>query len=68
MSNGSHLSNPLPLRIRTLVVGGVEDDHAFISKKYYFQWYEALREMKSKDMRVYAQSGQYHTIVNNRDS
>ena len=40
------------------------DDHGFISKEY-ISIGMSFGETKSKAMRVYAQSGQYHTI---RDS
>ena len=41
--------------------------HWPISKDYYLHWYETLGETKSKVMRAYAQSGQYHTIIECRD-
>ena len=44
------------------------EDHGFISEEYYLNWYETFRgEAQSKVMRAYAQSGQYHTIVESRD-
>ena len=32
-------------------------------KQYSVHWYDAFWEAQSKAMRAYAQSGQYHTIV-----
>ena len=40
------------------------NDPGFIIKEYYLHWYEAFW----KALRVYAQSGQCHTIVDIRDS
>ena len=40
-----------------------ENDHEFISKEYISIGTKPLRETKSKAMRAYAQSRQYHTIV-----
>ena len=40
--------------------------HAFITKEYSLHWDEAFWEAQSKVMRAYAQSGQYHTIVESR--
>ena len=42
------------------------NDHGFIIKEYYLHWNEAFWETQSKAMRAYAQSGQYHTIVESR--
>ena len=39
------------------------NDHGFIIKKYYLHWYEVFWEVQSKVTRAFAQSGQYHTIV-----
>ena len=44
----------------------LENDHGFIIKKYYLHWNETFWEAESKTMRTYAQSEQYHTIVENR--
>lgn len=38
-------------------------DPWYISGDYYLYWYEALGGSKSKVMKVYAQSGQYRTIM-----
>jgi len=40
----------------------------YISKEYIFIGMRPFGEAKSKVMRGYAQSGQYHTIVEGRDS
>ena len=42
------------------------NDHGFINKEYSLHWHEAFWEAQSKPMRAYAQSGQYHTIVESR--
>ena len=42
------------------------EDHGFISEEYYLHWYEAFWKAQSKPMKT--QSGQYHTIVESRDS
>ena len=47
---------------------GEEDDHEFISKEYISIGMRSFGETKSKIMRVYAQSGQYRTIVEVRNS
>ena len=39
------------------------NDHEFINKEYFLYWNEIFWEAQSKAMRAYAQSGQYHTIV-----
>ena len=39
------------------------NDHGFIIKEYSLHWREPFWEAQSKAMRIYAQSGQYHTIV-----
>ena len=39
------------------------NDHGFIIKEYYLHWYETFGEAQSKAMRAYAQSGQYHIIM-----
>ena len=44
------------------------EDHGFISDEYYLQWMRSFGEAQNKAMRAYAQSGQYHTIVEIRDS
>ena len=44
------------------------NDHGFISKEYISIGMRPFGETKSKAMRAYAQSGQYHTIVEVRDS
>ena len=44
----------------------LENNHGFIIKQYYLYWCEAFEEAQSKAMRVYAQSGQYHIIVESR--
>ena len=43
----------------------LENDHGFIIKEYYLHWYEAFSK-SSKAIRAYAQSGQFHTIVESR--
>ena len=40
----------------------------FISKKYIFIGTGPFGKTKSKTTRAYAQSGQYHTIEESRDS
>ena len=40
--------------------------HEFIIKEYCLHWYEAFWETQNKATRAYAQSGQYHTIVESR--
>ena len=42
-------------------------DHEFISKEYISIGTRTFRETKSKAMRTYAQSRQYHTIVKVHD-
>ena len=49
-------------------LANLEDDHRFISKKYISIGMRLFREAQSKATRAYAQSGQYHTIVESRDS
>ena len=44
------------------------NDREFISKEYIFIGTRPFGEAQSKAMRAYAQSGQYHTIVEIRDS
>ena len=39
------------------------NDHGFISKEYISIGMRPFGETKSKTMRAYAQSGQYHIIV-----
>ena len=39
------------------------NDHGFISKEYISICMRPFGEAQSKTMRIYAQSGQYHTIV-----
>ena len=39
------------------------NDREFIIKEYYLPWYEAFWGNQSKGTRVYAQSGQFHIIV-----
>ena len=43
------------------------NDHGFISKEHISIRTRPFREAQSKAMRVYAQIGQYHTIVESRD-
>ena len=43
-------------------------DHGFINKKYISIGTRPLEETKSKAMRAYSQSGQYHIIVEVCDS
>ena len=50
------------------VIVGREFDHEFISKEYIFIGMRSFGEAQSKAMRAYAQSGQYHTIVEICDS
>ena len=42
--------------------------HGFISKKYISIGMRSFGEAKNKVTRAYVQSGQYHTIVESRDS
>ena len=42
--------------------------HGFISKEYISIDTRHFEEAKNKTMRAYAQSGQYHTIVESRGS
>ena len=42
------------------------NDHEFINKEYSLHGFEAFWKVESKTMRAYAQSGQYHTIVESR--
>ena len=44
------------------------NDHGFIGKGIHLHWYETFCEAQSKAMKAYAQSGQYHTIVESTDS
>ena len=44
------------------------NDDGFISKEYIFIGMRLFGEAQSKAMRAYAQSGQYHTIVESRDA
>jgi len=44
------------------------NDHGFIGKEYISIGMRPVEEAESKVMRAYAQSGQYHTIVESRDS
>ena len=49
-------------------LANLENDHGFISKEYISIDMRPFGETKNKTMRAYAQSGQYHTIVEGRDS
>ena len=42
------------------------NDPGFINKEYSLHWYEAFWKAQNETMRAYTQSGQYHTIVENR--
>ena len=43
------------------------NDHEFIIKEYSLYWFEVFwGNPKQSHMRAYAQSGQYHTIVESR--
>ena len=44
------------------------NNHGFISKEYISIGTRLFGETQSKSMRGYAQSGQYHIIVESRDS
>ena len=44
------------------------NDHEFISKEYISIDMRPFGEVQDKAMRAYAQSGQYHTIVEVRES
>ena len=44
------------------------NDHGFIIKEYSIRWCEAFWEAQSKAIRGYAQSRQYYTNVESRDS
>ena len=44
------------------------NDHGFISKEYISIGMRPFGEAQSKAIRTYAQSGQYHTIVEVRGS
>ena len=41
------------------------EDHGFISEEYYHHWYEAFWGIPKQS---HVQSGQYHAIVESRDS
>ena len=43
------------------------NDHGFMSKGIHLHWYEGFWEAQNKAMRAYAQSEQYHTILESRD-
>ena len=49
------------------IVGG-ESDHGFRTKEYISIGMRIFREVQSKAMSAYAQSGQYHTIMEIRNS
>ena len=49
-------------------LANLEDDRGFISKEYISIGMRSFGEAQSKAMRAYTQSGQYHTIVEIRDS
>ena len=49
----------------SLTSANLGNDHGFIIKEYYLHWHEAFWEAH-KAIRVYAQSGQYHTIMESR--
>ena len=44
------------------------NDHGFISKKYISIGVRPFGEAQNKNMKAYAQGGQYRTIVESRDS
>ena len=53
----------------SLISANLGNDHDFIKKKKKKNsphWSEAFWEVKSKTMRVYTQSEQYHTIMESR--
>ena len=52
----------------SLTLVNLVEDYGFTSEEYYLHCYEAFGEAQSKAMRAYAQSGQYHTIVESHDS
>ena len=41
----------------------LRNDYWFIITEYYLHWYDAFWVAQNKVMRAYAQSRQYHTIV-----
>jgi len=49
------------------ILTNLGNDHGFISKKYISIGMRCFGEAQSKVMRAYAQSGQYHSIVEVRD-
>ena len=51
-----------------LRIVGRESNHGFISKEYISIGTRPPEKTKSKTMRAYTQSGQYHTIVEGCDS
>ena len=48
---------------KTLKEKGVESR---LRSEYYLHWYEAFWEVQNKVTRLYAQSGEYDTIVESR--
>ena len=50
------------------LLGGSSNDHEFLSKEYISNGMRPFGEARSKPMRAYAQSGQYHTIMEGCDS
>ena len=51
------------MKVTTVNLG---NDHEFIIKEYSLHWFEPFWEAQSKVTRAYAQSGQYHTIMESR--
>ena len=47
-------------------MANLRNDHEFISKEYISIGMMLFGEAQSKAMRAYAQSGQFHTIVESR--
>ena len=52
----------------SLTLASLGNDHGFISKEYISIGLRPFEEIKSKAIRAYTQSGQYHIIVENCDS
>ena len=48
------------------ISANLRNNHGFINKEYSLHWVRRFGEAQTKAIRAYAQSGQYHIIVESR--
>ena len=53
---------------RSPTLTNLQDDHEFVNEEYIFIHTRSFGKSQNKAMNRYAQSGQYHTIVESRES